>query len=499
MKPPFDVPAAVPRPAATLVLLRAAPAPPELLLTTRPPHLRFMGGAAVFPGGAVSPADLDPRWEALSARSSEEAARLLDLDDRRAALGYLVCALRETFEEVGLLLADGDTQGVRRRDAEDAAAFLHRCEALQLRLRTDLLIPAGRWVTPLGSPVRFDTRFFLVDAPPGWEAIPDPREVERCWWTTPAVALEGLASGSLMMAPPTIEMLQRLEGHSSSSEIAASLLANPVGEHGDIISVRLSPLVHVVLAPNPGVMTGPGTNTYIVGAAPTCVIDPAVADEAYLTAVEAAAGEVGSILITHRHPDHIGGVAALASRYRCPVRAHGTEAIGGVDVEPLSDGDRVEFGGGVLEALHTPGHARDHLCFYLREGASLFSGDNILGEGTAVIAPPEGDMGAYLTSLERLRRLHIDRIYPGHFRPLHGGTAVVDAYLQHRAERRDAVLDAMRQGASTPEEIVENVYTDTPPHLHPVAVLQVRSMLDLLQAEGLAAAADDRWVPVDVK
>lgn len=301
------------------------------------------------------------------------------------------------------------------------------------------------------------------------------------------------------MAPPTIEMLQRLEGHTSLSDIGESLLADPVGHKGEVISVRLSPLVHLVLAPNPGVMTGPGTNTYIVGAGRTCVIDPAVTDAGYLETVAAAAGEVSEILVTHRHPDHVGGVAALAQRFRCPVRAYGSDPVGETMIEPLSDGELVEFGGGGLEALHTPGHALDHLCFYLRESASLFSGDNILGEGTAVIAPPEGNMRSYLASLERLRELHIDRIYPGHFRPLHGGAAVVDGYLQHRAQRRQAVLDALGAGADSPEQIVETVYTDTPSHLHPIAVLQVASMLELLEEEGRAAFLDERWVIADVE
>lgn len=493
MSDPSGASEARPRPAATLVLLRPGPRGPEVLLTTRPPHLRFMGGAAVFPGGAVAEADLDPRWENLSALPGAAAAGLLDLDDERRSLAYLVCALRETFEEVGLLLVEGGTATLTRADAEDAATFLARCEALGLRLSTDRIVPAGRWVTPLGAPVRFDTRFFVADSPPGWEPVPDPREVDRCWWTTPATALEELAAGDLMMAPPTIEMLQRLSGHDSLDEIASSLSADPVGSAGDLISVRLSPLVHVVLAPNPGIMTGPGTNTYVVGSGPTCIIDPAVDDEGYLAAVEAAAGEVAAILVTHRHPDHIGGVASLAARLGCPVRAFGRGGIGEVAVDPVSDGDLVEVGGAALEALHTPGHAPDHLALYLRESASLFSGDNILGEGTAVIVPPEGNMRDYLASLERLRELHIDRIYPGHFRPLHGGKAVIDGYLRHRAERRQAVLEALESGAGTPEEIVEQVYADTPVHLHAVAALQVRSMLDLLIDEDLVAQADDRW------
>ena len=452
----------------------------------------------MFPGGAVAPEDHDPEWETHSARTGEEAARSLDVDDHRRALASFVCALRESFEEVGFLLASGDIDGLSRHDADDAARFLEVAKTRGLQLRTDLLTPAGRWVTPLGAPVRFDTRFFLVEAPVGWEPVPDPREVDRCWWIAPSRALAELGSGDLMMAPPTIEMLQRLDGHDSVEQITRSLVSTPVGHAGDLISVRLSPLVHVVLAPNPGIMTGPGTNTFVVGAGPTVVIDPAVEDVEYLEAVAAAAGDVASILITHRHSDHIGGVASLARRVNCSVRAFGTEPIDGVEVEPLADGDRIEVGSVNLEVLHTPGHAPDHLCFYLREGASLFAGDNILGEGTAVIAPPEGNMRDYLASLRRLRELHIDRIYPGHFRPLHGGAAVIDGYLQHRAERRASVLTALEEGASSEQELVARIYSDTPKHLHPVARLQVRSMLELLRDEGRVSVSEDRWALTDV-
>lgn len=487
-----------PRAAATLVLLREGASGLEVLLTTRPKHLRFMGGAAVFPGGAAASADRDRRWRALSALDAPDAAGLLGLDDADSALGFFVCALRETFEEVGLLLAEGPIGSLSRNEADDPELFLERCEALGLRVRTDLLSPAGRWVTPLGAPIRFDARFFVASAPPEWEPDPDPREVDRCWWATASDALRELGTGDLMMAPPTIEMLQKLVGHRTPEEVETSLALSPVGSGGDLISVRLSPLVHVVLAPNPGVMTGPGTNTYIVGAGPTCVIDPAVDDETYLDELFERAGDVCAVLVTHRHSDHIGGVAAVAERFGCPVRAFGDRPAGEVGVQPLADDELIDVGGTRLHALHTPGHASDHLCFHLADAAVLFAGDNILGEGTAVIAPPDGNMSDYLASLRRLRELHIDRIFPGHFRPLDGGRAVIDGYLQHRRQRRDAVLAAVRAGASTPEEIVSVVYTDTAAHLHPVAVLQVKSMLELLDEEGVVEHSEERWRTDDV-
>lgn len=452
-----------------------------------------MGGAAVFPGGAVADHDRDPRWAALSVRSPDEAAAALGEADGAAALGWFTCALRETFEEVGLLLADGDVRELVRDDAEDSNRFLERCDDLGLKLRTDLLIPAGRWVTPLGAPVRFDARFFVAEAPSGWSPEPDPREVDRCWWATPAEALTGLAAGDLLMAPPTIEMLQRLDGGTSVAEVRDSLTESPVGESGALISVRLSPLVHVVLAPNPGVMTGPGTNTYIVGSGSVAVIDPAVDDPAYVAAIHTAAGAISSVLITHRHPDHTGGAAAVAASAGCPVRAFGNDPVDGIDVVPIDDGELVGDPTAPLLALHTPGHAFDHLAFYLQGAASLFAGDNILGEGTAVIAPPDGNMREYLNSLQRLRGLHIDRIYPGHFRPLDGGTGVIDGYLAHRARRREAVLTAVRAGASQTDAIVAEVYRDTPQHLHAVAAYQVLAMLEMLEEDGEVVGSGGNW------
>lgn len=244
--------------------------------------------------------------------------------------------------------------------------------------------------------------------------------------------------------------------------------------------------VTVIVAPNPSVMTGPGTNTYVVGSGPACVIDPAVDDDGYLEALLEVAVDVASILVTHRHPDHVGGVRAVVERTGANVLAFGPQAAGVDDVLPLGDEEVIEVGGARLIALHTPGHARDHLCFLLQGSNSLFSGDSILGEGTAVIAPPDGDMRAYIKSLERLRHLGVGRIYPGHFASIEDGAAAIDAYLVHRAEREAAILDALDR-PSRVADVVARVYTDTPQHLHPIAVFQALAHLEALEQEGRAA------------
>jgi glyoxylase-like metal-dependent hydrolase (beta-lactamase superfamily II) len=205
------------------------------------------------------------------------------------------------------------------------------------------------------------------------------------------------------------------------------------------------------------------------------------------------AGDVAAILVTHRHSDHVGGVSVLAQRWRAEVRAWGDADAGGHRVRPLLDGERIDFGGGVLETVFSPGHAADHVCFSLPEESALFAGDNVLGEGTSVIAPPDGDMRAYLDTLRRLEVLAPARIYPGHFRPLDDGVEVLRRYREHRKEREAKILAAVGDRPVTLEEVVTSAYDDTPVELHPAAQMSALAHLYALRDEGLVRQGDDGW------
>jgi len=254
----------------------------------------------------------------------------------------------------------------------------------------------------------------------------------------------------------------------------------------------LAPGLRRLTAPNPGVMTGPGTNTYLVGAGDLAVVDPGPDDEVHLDAIEAAVAHGGDrirwVLVTHTHPDHAPGATALARRTGAVLVGHAATADFAPDV-CARDGWRLEAPSFSLEALHTPGHASDHLCWLLEGPRVLLSGDHVMGGVTVVIAPPDGDMAAYLASLRRLLALTppIAAIAPGHGRLLGTPDIVVGGILAHRAAREAAVLGALEaSGTATVDELVSWVYRDVDAALFPIARLSLWAHLEKLVADGRA-------------
>ncbi len=256
---------------------------------------------------------------------------------------------------------------------------------------------------------------------------------------------------------------------------------------------RLTPLIRRVICNNPGPFTYTGSGTYIVGrdGGDVAVIDPGPANEAHTQALVAAIGpsRVSDILITHTHSDHCGGARAFAALVNAPIRAAGPHPIAdkkldapaldeGADYafapdETLRDGDRVTGDGWTIEAVATPGHLSNHLCYALIEEAALFTGDHIMGWATTVIAPPDGDMAAYFDSLDKLLARSEEIYFPTHGAPIENPKPFVRAIKTHRRIRDGQILDQLKKGRTGIKEITGAIYADIDKRLHGAAALNV--------------------------
>lgn len=288
----------------------------------------------------------------------------------------------------------------------------------------------------------------------------------------------------------------------ASRVVTSSMIGMAMPDHA-----RWSDRVVVVLGQNPGPFTGPGTNTYIVGTGRRrLLLDTGQGIDSYDDLLAAALAEHGEgaelerIVLTHAHPDHIGGVENVRARHgamplaKMPLPASDR----GFEVETLADGDIVEVEGATLEAFWTPGHARDHLCFLLREEKVLFTGDMVLGAGTTVI-PPDGDLGDYLESLHRLQALDVERIFPAHGPVIEDPHRKIADYLAHRALRDEQILEGLTAGLSRTEDLVQRIYTDVPEFLHRAAGVSVESHLRRFVKLGRVRREGEDWVLGEVE
>jgi glyoxylase-like metal-dependent hydrolase (beta-lactamase superfamily II) len=252
------------------------------------------------------------------------------------------------------------------------------------------------------------------------------------------------------------------------------------------VAKALSPLARRILAPNPSVFTGPGTNTYLVGIDEIVVIDPGPADDAHLDAIVGCGGDrIRWIVCTHTHPDHSPGAAGLKERTGAEVMAFGNRDGLKVD-RRIGEGYTIDATEFRLQAMHTPGHASNHLCYYLPEERMLFTGDHIMDGSTVVIRPPDGDMAAYLDSLARIRTIkRLRSIAPGHGRLIENPYDVIDWYIEHRLIREQAIYDALAaHGTAKIDDLVPEVYADVDAERQKIARHSMHAHLLKLAAEG---------------
>ena len=258
------------------------------------------------------------------------------------------------------------------------------------------------------------------------------------------------------------------------------------------------PDIHLVRGANPSLMTNRGTNTYLVGVPDPVLIDTGAGDAEYEGRLMECVGgfrlgQVTKVLITHSHPDHIGGLDRVRWLFPdAPVYRFFPDGPDDPALEPLEDGSLIEYTGGFLRAIHTPGHARDHLCFYDDARGLLFTGDHIVGEGTVFISPGGGGMGAYMASLERLLALEVRAIFPAHGPAIEPGRPKIEEYLAHRRMRERQVLEGLRAGARRVPELVGMIYAEVPRSLHGLAAESTLSHLLKLEAEGAVRSRAER-------
>jgi glyoxylase-like metal-dependent hydrolase (beta-lactamase superfamily II)/8-oxo-dGTP pyrophosphatase MutT (NUDIX family) len=538
----------VPRPAATVVLLRAAPGGPEVLLLQRTQAAAFLGGAYVFPGGALDAADGEPRV-LRRVLGLDEATASARLALEHGALAYWVAAVRECFEEAGILIA-AEANGAPLPAGRAAALmryrhhdFIEMLEAENLYLPADRLAYYGHWITAPGRARRFDARFFLAVAPEGQEGAHDANEIMRQVWMRPQEALERGERGEMELVFATRHTLtdlarfadpqQAFEHARSLPEIETNRACWAQGRDGaklfrradpqyfeihwsdpeqtgqttyDLVPgvpKRLDRLVTRIIAPNPGVMTGPGTNSYLVGEREIAVIDPGPAIDAHVEAVLATgAGRIRWVLCTHTHSDHSPAAQALKAATGAvvlgrPAPEHGSQDRGFAPDRVLAHGDRLMLPGFALRAIHTPGHASNHLCYLLEETRMLFTGDHVMQGSTVVINPPDGDMRAYLASLEMLLAEDLAILAPGHGYLIGAPHREVRRLVAHRLAREKKVRDEIAWiGRPTLEELLPAVYDDVPARIHPVAARSLAAHLEKLLAEGAVREEDGRYALV---
>jgi glyoxylase-like metal-dependent hydrolase (beta-lactamase superfamily II)/8-oxo-dGTP pyrophosphatase MutT (NUDIX family) len=510
----FDKPtSAKPRTSASVApWRRGADGEIEVYWVRRSPMLRFMGGWRAFPGGGLAAEDLETPVRGVP-RGIDTPFEMDDVPGADAELppnlvdGLTCCVLRELFEETGILVTTDDSEVPARPRAEQArremldqqTPFPRILGELGVTLDGAKLVYAGRWVTPPFSTIRFDARFFLLEWPEERALQPTiiKGELDQGEWIRPAEAIQRWRRGEALLAQPLLHILRVMLRDGPENGIPL-LLPGPQGPTPNRIEFRREisavPLRTDTLPP------ATHTSAYLLGRQEMVLIDPGSGAPDQLESLKRVIRDAGkrengivkAIWLTHHHPDHIGGVQAMRRELGVPVCAHPLTAERlekyGIEVDqPLLDGQTIILAGDPpvsVSVLHTPGHARGHLCFYEQGSASLIAGDMVASNSTIVIDPPEGDMDAYLHSLSRLIALQPNVLLPAHGSMIANAVDRLQALYDHRLRREQAVLDAWKKGLRDTAEMVPEVYADISEREYPLAERQIQAHIERLRKLG---------------
>lgn len=484
----------MPKDAAAVVLVRGDERDPEVFWARRGERLAFQPGFYAFPGGQRDEADAEVEVE--------------NTEDPETAQ-MIACAARELFEELGVLAARGAehlTKGQLASVLDDLTSgrmsFAALLKHYGLRLDARDFTHAGRWVTPPFSPRRFDTHFFVVHCPAKQQPRLLTEEFDEGGWERASEAYERWRRYELMAAPPVIHAV-RTVADGLTEDLTARLLSVPQARREPVRRIEFLPGFVCVPLRTPTKPPATTTNCYVVGTRDFVVIDPGSPYEDEQNALYEFIEELlaegrrmrDEIILTHHHPDHVGGVARLREQFDgcLSVAAHRltAEALEGrVRVDRfIEDGELIELEGDPairLRAMHTPGHTRGHLSFYDERAGALLTGDNIVGVGSVLIDPEEGSVRDYLASLERYRSLpRLVALFGGHGPAVGSPSAKIEEYVAHRHKRERDILAAVQTGAGTPAEIVARAYTDVSPKMHALAERAVSAHLIKLEEDGL--------------